>query len=105
MPIARSSGAETLAAAPRSVRTSTIQSLPSIEPQPLGRQVVEPVPHQAVESQHIKTQHADAERDANGVTLGGVPRDVGADAGRLQGRVTPLYDFRNDARVPRPARR
>src|SRR5207249_6563218 len=102
--MARKSGA---AASPvgalRSASTSTIKQTLSVEPQPFGGEIVEPPPQQPVEGQNVKAQHPNPEGDTGGVALGRPPRDVGADAGRVQGRIAPLHDLRDDAGVPRAA--
>src|ERR1019366_5092616 len=103
--MARSSGAARPLDWVRSVTSSTTQPIPSVEPQPFGREVVEPAPYEAVEREHIKAQYPDPEGDAGGVALGRPLRDVGADAGRAQGRIAPLHDLGDDAGVPRSAGR
>ena len=71
-----------------------------LEAQPLGGDVIEPAPQKAIEGKDIQAQDPDAEGDPRGVARCGVLRDVGADAGGVQGGIAPLHDLGDDAGVP-----
>src|SRR5258708_11681611 len=101
---ARSGVLKLLLTATASISTSSaMSSLPSVEAQALGGDVVEPAPEQSIEYNDIDAQHCDAESDALRIADFGPVGDIGADAGRGQRRVAPLHHLRHDAGVPRAA--
>src|SRR5262249_9158878 len=87
------------------VARTSIGTVQSVEPEATFGETIERPPQQPVDQHHEQRHHADAQHDAR--IVAGLRRfgDIGAEPGGLELDIAPIGHFRNDAGVPRAARR